>query len=180
MCRWKQQDIHRKRAERQQRITNLKTEIALNDVLRPRITQVLTDLESLPARDAVAQFASLTQQLTVSPSPDKPPTNAPNQPTYDMMLLHLLEQVAKEAREKQSSSGDIPGEEATRKRLAERLAFHRTELDDRTEECKQTIKREEEEANRKITSEGIHEGFDSGVSSWVAWSDLFTCLLPCR
>ncbi len=54
-------------------------------------------------------------------------------------------------------------------KVVERLQFHEKELDDRTEECEKEAHKEEEEQQKKITSEDIHDGFDVGVSSppWV-------------
>jgi cell division cycle protein 37 len=157
---WKQQQIKQERAERTQKIANLKTEISLNGVLRPRILALLDSLRTQPAKEALASYSSLVSQLKNDPSPAKPETNAPNQPTYDVMLLHLLEQVSTEAKE-QSKSGDE--QDKIVERLAERLAFHNGQLDDRTAECERTIGELEEEAKRKITSDDIHEGFSSGV-----------------
>lgn len=158
--RWKQQDIHQKRMERQARIAKYNAEADLNDVLRPRITSLVSSLSTLPTPDALSTYSSLVSQLRISPSPDKPKTNAPNQPTYDVMLLHLLEQVQKEATE--AVSGDKDKERLSSK-LHERLSFHLGKLDERTEECRREAKNEEAEANKKITSDGMKEGFSSGV-----------------
>ena len=160
LCSWKQQQIKQERADRTQKISNLKTEIALNGVLRPRIIASLDSLKTLPAKEALATYSSLVSKLKNDPSPEKPQTNAPNQPTYDVMLLHLLEQVSTEAKE-QSKAGEE--QEKVVERLAERLAFHNSQLDERTVECERTIGELEEEAKRKITSDDIHEGFSSGV-----------------
>ncbi|CED83763.1 Cell division cycle 37 protein, CDC37 [Phaffia rhodozyma] len=159
MIRWKQQSIHQKRQERQQRIAKLRAEISLNETLRPRIVSLLDSLKTLPPKEATSKFSSLVSQLTNEPSPDKPNTGAPNQPTYDVMLLHLLEQVAKEAKD-----GAKDGEDTDRlaSRLTERLEFHNGKLDHRTEECGTLIEQEEKEEKSKITSEHIHEGFSSG------------------
>lgn len=121
---------------------------------------LLDSLKTLPTPEALSTYSALVSKLTNEPSPDKPKTNAPNQPTYDVMLLHLLEQVSKEAKE-QSKAGDEPDKVAAR--LAERLDFHNAQLDSRTAECERLIKELEEEAKRKITSDDIHDGFDSGV-----------------
>lgn len=165
--RWKQQDIHQKRAERQVRISKLKTEIALNGTLRPRIISLLTALSDLPPIQALSTFSNLVQQLRTSPSPDKPNTGAPNQPTYDIMLLHLLEQVTKEATEVKGPKIEGGDEEKMVARLEERLRHHNGLLDARTKECEVELEKEEKESKAKITSEGIHDGFDSGVSRLV-------------
>lgn len=124
---------------------------------------MIDKLSSTPAVQAIAAYASLVHQLTTNPSPDKPPTNAPNQPTYDVMLLHLFEQVWKET--KDSAGEPKSGEEDKfADTLKERLVFHNTSLDKRTEECRKEAAREEAEEKKKITSEGIHDGFSSGVS----------------
>jgi cell division cycle protein 37 len=170
--RWKQQDIHQKRQERTLRIAKLRTEADLNDKLRPRIVSTISSLSSsspASAKESLSSYASLIHQLTTNPSDDKPPTGAPNQPTYDVMLLHLLEQVWKEAKEALGlNPGEVGGgegkEEELREKLRERLAYHNESLDKRTKECRQEAEREEKEEKKKITSEGIHDGFSSGVS----------------
>lgn len=125
---------------------------------------MLDSLQTLPAKEALATYSSLVSKLTNDPSPEKPETNAPNQPTYDVMLLHLLEQVSKEAKEL-SKAGDEPDKVV--EKLAERLSFHNDELDGRTAECNRLIAEEEAEAKKKITSDDIHDGFSSGVSPCV-------------
>ncbi|KAL7416941.1 Cdc37 N terminal kinase binding-domain-containing protein [Mrakia frigida] len=162
MIRWKQQDIHQKRADRQVRISKLKTEVALNGTLRPRIMSLLTSLTDLPPVQALSTFSNLVQQLRTSPSPDKPNTGAPNQPTYDVMLLHLLEQVTKEATDIKGPKIGEGEEDKMVARLEERLRHHNGLLDARTKECEAELEKEEKESKMKITSEGIHDGFDSG------------------
>lgn len=136
----------------------------MNETLRPRIVAQLDSLTSLPPNEAIASFTNLVQQLNVNPSDAKPETGAPNQPTYDIMLLHLLEQVTKEATDQGKIKLGEPGsEEKMAERLEERLRFHNGKLDERTNECGREIEREEKEQSMKITSEGIHDGFSSGV-----------------
>lgn len=158
---WKQADIHQKRLERQQRIAKYHAEADLNDVLRPRIKSLVSSLSTLPTPEALSTYSSLVSQLRTSPSPDKPQTSSPNQPTYDVMLLHLLEQVQKEAVEAVATNKE--DKEKLAAKLHERLAFHLGLLDERTEECRREAKKEEAEASKKITSDGIKEGFSSGV-----------------
>lgn len=125
---------------------------------------LLTSLTDLPPVQALSTFSNLVQQLRTSPSPDKPNTGAPNQPTYDVMLLHLLEQVTKEATDIKGPKIGEGEEDKMVARLEERLRHHNGLLDARTKECEAELEKEEKESKMKITSEGIHDGFDSGVS----------------
>jgi len=83
------------------------------------------------------------------------------------MLLHLLEQVTKEATEVKGPKIEGGDEEKMVARLEERLRHHNGLLDARTKECEVELEKEEKESKAKITSEGIHDGFDSGVSRLV-------------
>lgn len=173
--RWKQQDIHQKRQERTIRIAKLKTEAALNETLRPRIVAMIDKLKSAPSKEAISSYASLVHQLTTNPSSDKPPTGAPNQPTYDVMLLHLLEQVWKEAKEIEGEP-KAGGEDQFASTLGTKLRYHNESLDKRTEECRREAEKEEAEEKKKITSEGIKDGFSSGVSWPCINGILFTVI----
>lgn len=154
---WKQRDIHEKRAQRNQKIIDIKAEIACNDVLLPRLRTITEEVHG--ATDAPAQFSRIVEQLSSNPSPAAPETDGPKKLTYDEMLLSLLMQVRQDAKEK--------GVENNRERLGEvlvtNLKGHVAKLGEQQEKLKKELVEEESEKSKKITSEDIHEGWDSHV-----------------
>ena len=75
-------------------IAQLKADIACNEVLEPRLHQITSGVEV----KGPAEFSSLVERFKTNPSPEKPPTNAPEQKTYDEMLLALMLKVWEEAK----------------------------------------------------------------------------------
>ena len=65
-------------------------------VLKPRIQKITEEVEAQGA----PHFSALVEQFKTNPSPEKPPTNSPDQKTYDEMLLNLMLQVWEEAKKK--------------------------------------------------------------------------------
>lgn len=81
-------------------------------------------------------------------------------PSYDEMMLSLLVQVVKAGKDK-----GLEGDELVES-LVKGFKDHVRQLDERTHECEKEIEQEEDEQKKKITSEDIHIGFDSGVSTF--------------
>ena len=100
------------------------------------------------------------EKFKTSPSPAAPPTNAPNQPTYDGMLLSLMLQIWEDAKKK-GVDKDSPKLGET---LVAGLRSHLGQIDEANAKLRKDVEKEEEEQKAKITSEDIHDGFDSHVS----------------
>lgn len=94
------------------------------------------------------------------PKAARPATGRPDQPSYDDMILALMTTVADEV--KQKHQGDIKDITERAKHLESTLKDHRKQLNERTEQCKRDIEKEEAEAKRHITSDDIHDGWSSG------------------
>lgn len=154
--RWKQRDIHEKREIRKRRITQLEADISCNQVLEPRLRTIVDEV----AAQGPPRFSALTEQFRTSPSPDKPPTNAPEQKTYDEMLLSLMLQVWEDVK-KTGVEGDDP---KLGDALVAGLHKHIRQLGEHQEKLKEEFKQLDEEGQKKITSDDIHEGFESHVS----------------
>lgn len=188
MIRWKQRDIHEKREQRKLLIAKLKSELELNAVLRPRITSVVQAVSA--SEGGVEKYRAIQRRLKESPSPEKPQTGAANQPTYDMMLDQLLKDVWRDAAllvdganlagRGQISVGSKKVDEKTplpawaeehlpaagkqddmRDQLEKRLKWHLDELTKRDGDVKKEIEKEEQEQAKKITSEGIKDGWSA-------------------
>ncbi|KAL1950722.1 hypothetical protein VTO73DRAFT_5846 [Trametes versicolor] len=153
LVRWKQRDIHEKREMRKLHIAQLKADIACNEVLRPRLVQIAADVEA----QGPPHFSQLVERFKTNPSPDKPPSNAPEQKSYDEMLLSLMLQVWEEAKQK--------GVEKDSPKLAEALVAglkaHLVRMDEHQAKMRKDLADEEEEQHKKITMEDLHEGFES-------------------
>nr|XP_018265865.1 cell division cycle protein 37 [Kwoniella dejecticola CBS 10117]OBR88023.1 cell division cycle protein 37 [Kwoniella dejecticola CBS 10117] len=152
MIRWKQRDMHEKREARKLQIAKLKSELELNSVLRPRIESIKKGV----SEKGLAHYRSVQRRIKETPSDEKPNTGSPNQPTYDMMISQLLQDVYREsAWIVEGSKIDKDGKIA----LEERLDWHVKELNKRDVVVKAEIEKEEKVQSKKITSEGIHDGW---------------------
>ncbi|KDQ62490.1 hypothetical protein JAAARDRAFT_30390 [Jaapia argillacea MUCL 33604] len=161
LIRWKQRDIHEKREVRKVKIAQLKGEIACNQHLLPRLAQISSTLSTSPSPPT--SFSTLVEQLQTHPSPEAPPIPAGVSPnakvvTYDEMILSLLLQVFKEAKDK---GLDKNQEEKLGKALIEGVQGHVVKLGKHIDDVKKELEKEEEEQKKKITSEDLHEGFES-------------------
>lgn len=151
LIRWKQRDIHEKREARRLKISALHAEIACNGVLSPRLHSIRATLGS--ADGGLKYFEQLVEKLQTQPSPEAPPTNAKDQPTYDAMMLSLLLQVWDGAK-------SLPADEREAAVLSG-LDKHIKQLADHTKKLEKDLADEEHEQKKHITSEDIHEGFES-------------------
>ncbi|KAH7912546.1 Cdc37 N terminal kinase binding-domain-containing protein [Hygrophoropsis aurantiaca] len=157
LIRWKQRDIHEKREVRKHKITALHAEIDCNRVLTPRLHEYRAKLASNDG-GGPEYFSSLVEQLQMNPSPDAPPTNAQDQPTYDAMVLSLLLQIWEEAKKAGVDKSDQGKLGAA---LLSGLDTHIAQLAEHTITLEKDLDIEEKEQKKHITSDDIHEGFES-------------------
>ncbi|KAA1469909.1 hypothetical protein DENSPDRAFT_835596 [Dentipellis sp. KUC8613] len=158
LIRWKQRDIHEKREARNHRIAELDAEISCNGVLLARLLALQAALADAGDASAPARFSAEVERLRTAPSPDAPPTNAPTPVPYDEMVLKLLEAVAAEARGK---AGDDKDGAKLGALLADGVKFHVGKLGEVTEERRREMEELLKEKAKHITSEDLHEGFES-------------------
>ena len=130
--------------------------MACNDVLEPRLKQITKDVEA----GGPPHFSQLVERFRTQPSPDKPPTNAPNQKTYDEMLLSLLMGIWEDAK-KEGVDKDSPRLQEV---LVQGLQKHVKQMGEHQKKLRNELQSEEAEQKKKITSDDIHEGFESHVS----------------
>jgi len=153
LVRMMQRSIHEKRDERKQRIAHLRAEIDCNDVLLPRLDTIVKDVEA----GGPSYFSSLVERLKTNPSPDKPDTPSPNQPTYDAMLEASLVKVWQDVKEKGITKNDNQLGDA----LVQGLKDHIDEFRAHHKHLHEELESELKEQSKKITSDDIHEGFSS-------------------
>ncbi|WWC87272.1 uncharacterized protein L201_002160 [Kwoniella dendrophila CBS 6074] len=187
MIRWKQRDIHEKREARKLQIAKLKSELELNSVLRPRIESIKKGV-SEKGIDHFRSVQRRIKEQPSDEKPNTGSPNQPTYDQMISQLLSdlfaesclIIDDRAKITSEglvldklnnkpvndntvlpDWSQERDIP--ESKKKGLElileERLNFHLKELSKRDEIVKKEIEKEELEQSRKITSEGIHDGF---------------------
>jgi cell division cycle protein 37 len=169
-CRWKRRDIHEKREVRKQTIARLRAQIDCNNVLLPRITSISnTVADPAPSTPPTVYFNSLVEQLQKNPSRDCPPTNDPTklEQTYDGMLLSLLKQVGEESKVKVKEAGatEADREDKLVKAISSGMAEHVKRLKETIDKDVEKLAQEEKEQRKHITSEDVHDGFESKVSS---------------
>ncbi|OAX40935.1 hypothetical protein K503DRAFT_713579 [Rhizopogon vinicolor AM-OR11-026] len=151
LIRWKQRSIHEQRETRKMKISAISAEISCNGVLAPRLHGIRTTLGG--ADGGLKYFQQLVERLQTDPSPEAPPTNAKDQPTYDAMVLSLLLQIWDGAK-------SLPADEQEAAILSG-LDKHITQLSEHTKQMEKDLVVEEKEQRKHITSEDIHEGFES-------------------
>ena len=164
-----QRTIHQKREDRKHKIATLEAQIACNNILLPRITEIADNLSSHNHPEpATVYFNNLVSKLQVNPSKDCPPGNDPNklEQTYDGMLLSLLKMVTEKAKQRVQEAGvvgDADKQERLEKELQVEMKMHVKQLSETIEKNQKELDHEEAERKKKITMEDMHEGFDSKV-----------------
>jgi len=157
--------IHEERQKRKIQIEDLKAQCIINNELLRRITTLIEALEKKAENvgSAEEQVFQTMMEITVnSQANDKAPalshyqnpkTKDP-QPTYAQMLASLVDQVKKEVDD--SKEGDRWGAF-----LASFKSHHAKLTKLQADAAMEQAKLEKEEAS-KITSESIHDGFNTG------------------
>jgi cell division cycle protein 37 len=143
---------------RKQKIAHLRAEIDCNNVLLPRWRDLTARLDPSTNENPQATYNEVVEKLKINPSPDAPPTNKPGQPTYDDMILSLLLQVGKEAKESAGEGSDVGD------KLKELMNKHVKELGAQIDKLQKELDAELHEQKKHITSEDLHVGFDNKVS----------------
>jgi cell division cycle protein 37 len=168
-CRWKQRDIHEKREIRKGKISHLQAQIDCNKVLLPRIKVIHSNLVNQSTSVSVTTyFNRLVEQLQTNPSLDCPPgaDSSKLEHTYDGMVLSLLKMVSEKAKDKVKQD-DIVGAEkdaSLAKELGVEVAIHVQQLEDTINKDQKELDGELKAQKKHITSDDLHEGFDSKVS----------------
>lgn len=157
---------------RNQKIGNLKAQIACNQVLLPRIKEIADKVASpSDSTPATVYFNALIDKLQNNPSRDCPPGNDPNklEQTYDGMLLSLLKLVVEKAKERVNKAGVLESEKEDRlqKELTSEMLIHVQQLGETVEKDQLELDTELAEKSKRITTEDIHDGFESKVRRGV-------------
>ncbi|KAK1523124.1 hypothetical protein CPAR01_13977 [Colletotrichum paranaense] len=162
--RAKQNQIHQERLQRKHQIETLKYERIINDGLMKRISNLLDALKSHASEAETRNPGEVAFQAVMEsagkPEDDQPPprpegihADSEPLPSFSKMMAVLLDQVNKELDEKKP--------ENRYKAMLEGVEGHLTKVQNLQKELFAKLAELEKEEGRKITSEGIHTGFDS-------------------
>ncbi|TKA25298.1 hypothetical protein B0A50_06202 [Salinomyces thailandicus] len=174
--RAKQTQIHQQRVDRKHRITTLKYEKVINDGLLLRIDALLKSLEGHKKDvegkkdggevDEVVFDCLLEINEDGSLGADEPPrppegvhTQDQQQPVYSKMMGALVDQVKSEV-----DKSKLDGVARYEAYLAE-ASGHKTKVQGLQKDLMAELNKLEREEGSKITSDNLHEGFNS---SWVS------------
>jgi cell division cycle protein 37 len=176
--RAKQNQIHQQRSERKHKIETYKYERIINDGLLKRINGLLTALTSHSSEAEQRSpdemvFQSIMESISSedNDTPPPPPAGVHTQeteiPKYSKMMAALVDQVKAKVDE------DKP--ENRYEAYVTEVRSHKTKVEGLQKQLLEELNKLEVEEGRKITSEGIHTGFDS---SYVAKADKKSDLEP--
>ncbi|KAJ5669381.1 Hsp90 co-chaperone Cdc37 [Penicillium macrosclerotiorum] len=160
--RAKQAQIHQQREQRRHDILTLKYERIINDGLLSRIDKLLDSLKkhedsSAPPEQFIFQtimeFASNPADDQAPPPPEGVHTHEKEQPKYSQMMSALVDQVKKEL-------GDCKLDNLF-KAYTEGVQEHKDKVQGLQKELLTKLAQLEKEESRKITSDQLHEGFNT-------------------
>ncbi|KAI5465703.1 Cdc37 N terminal kinase binding-domain-containing protein [Mariannaea sp. PMI_226] len=162
--RAKQAQIHQERQQRKHQIETLKYERIINDGLMKRISALLASLRAHASEAATRNPAEVAFQAVMesagNPKDDQPPprpegvhSDEKELPSYTKMMATLLDQVNKALDEKKP--------ENRYDAMIDEIQEHENKVKNLQKELLAKLGELEKEEGRKITSEGIHTGFDS-------------------
>ncbi|GAA5909717.1 hypothetical protein JCM6882_008472 [Rhodosporidiobolus microsporus] len=161
MIRWKQRDIHEKRAIAKQKLANFPQEEKMNRSLLGRMDALLSSTKSqgqaFLANEILRLKASLPYKYEEKTFTGKA---GEEQPSEDHMIINLLMQVVAGVQKKEEEAGKGPVADRT-DALVKELEWHRQRLVDRQEEIKKETVEIEKEQAKYITSDDLKMGWDS-------------------
>ncbi|KAJ5364470.1 Hsp90 co-chaperone Cdc37 [Penicillium cataractarum] len=160
--RAKQAQIHQQREQRRHDIKTLKYERIINDGLLSRIDKLLNSLKqhedssALPEQfifQTIMEFASDPTEDQAPPPPEGVHTHEKEQPKYSAMMSALVDQVKKEF-------GDSKPDNMFKAYITG-VQGHKDKVQGLQKELLTRLAQLEKEESSKITSEGLHDGFNT-------------------
>ena len=149
--RWKQRDIHEKRDQRKAEKDAIRAEIDTNNALSPRLDELVQNTK----KEGSAYYSREVAKLSAGRQ-ERGNKDGPNGPTTDDMILSLLLQIQQHDNVKGKSGNDL--DEA----LLKELEGHKQKLGARQTQIQFELEQMEKEDSKKITSDSIREGWNSG------------------
>ncbi|TKY88122.1 hypothetical protein EX895_002832 [Sporisorium graminicola] len=149
--RWKQRDIHEKRDQRKAEKDALRAEIDTNSALTPRLDELVQQTKKEGSTYYSREVAKLSAGRQERGNKD-----GPNGPTTDDMILSLLLQIQQQENIKGKTGDELD------QLLVSELEGHKAKLAARQTQIHFELEQMEKEDSKKITSDGIREGWNSG------------------
>ncbi|KAK0549369.1 hsp90 co-chaperone Cdc37 [Tilletia horrida] len=159
--RWKQRDIHEKREQRRLQYEQLKAEQITNESLRPRLVSLQEGIQSTGSPYFEQEYGRLTEQRKANGNKDSGPGG---KPSTDDLILKLLNMIKDEdsVKKASSSSSSSSSQDQVATALITQVDSNLSKLDARQVQIDSQLKAMDEEDKRKITTDGIREGWSSG------------------
>lgn len=160
--RAKQAQIHQQREQRRHDIKTLKYERIINDGLLLRIDKLLETLKKHEDSSAspdqflfetIMEFASKPAEDQAPPPPEGVHTHEKEQPKYSQMMGALVDQVKQELEDSKPDN--------LIKAYIQGVTGHKTKVQDLQKELLTKLAELEKEEGSKITSDKLHEGFNT-------------------
>ena len=167
--RAKQAQIHQQREQRRHDIKTLKYERIINDGLLARIDKLLSSLKKHEDSSAspdefifgtIMEFASNPADDQAPPPPEGVHTHEKEQPKYSQMMSALVDQVKKEFEDNKPDN--------LFKAYIQGVQGHQAKVQGLQKELLTKLAQLEKEEGSKITSESLHEGFNTSHISKAA------------
>ncbi|SNX86716.1 related to Hsp90 co-chaperone Cdc37 [Melanopsichium pennsylvanicum] len=149
--RWKQRDIHEKRDQRKAEKDAIKAEIDTTTALSPRLDELVENTKNQGSSYYSREVARLSAGRQERGSKD-----GPNGPTTDDMILSLLLQIQQQDHVKGKGGNELD------QVLLKELQGHKEKLGARKTQIQFELEQMEKEDSKKITSDSIREGWNSG------------------
>lgn len=150
--RWKQRDIHEKRAQRKAEIKGLKIQKEMYTKLTERVNKLLKHFSIIDITDAQKRNEYINNQF--DPQEKCTIEQDDNSPTYNEMIEDLFTQIEadikKEGKDVQDGST-----------ILQKVKEHQGKINKVLEQIDPKLEELEEEKHEHITSEDYHVGFDS-------------------
>lgn len=167
----KQRTIHEQRYARNQLIAQLEADLTLNAALLPRARKIAAELKA--ADDKPAYFSRTVDRLKTAPDPAGP---AGGGDSYETMLYHLMLTVYEDVKK----AGVKQDDDKLGQALQDALETHVNGLEEDTKKKEVQLDAEKKEKAKKITTEDIHDGFQSEVCIFFVLFLTILNLLPVR
>lgn len=150
MIRWKQQQLHEQRAQRNQDIKTLEVQKNMYSELNKRVDQILAKVDD----SKLADYGYITTYLAENFDPvSKPDGIEEDGPTHNEMIEDLFTQLKKDL-EKEGRDPSDGG------RIREMIQAHRKKIDDVLKQNLAKLETLYREREQVISSEDIHTGWD--------------------
>lgn len=150
MIRWKQQQLHEQRAQRNHDIQTLEVQKNMYQELNKRVDQILSEIDD----SKLADYGFITTYLAENFDPvSKPEGIEEDGPTHNEMIEDLFTQLKKDL----EKEGRDPSDGS---RIREMIQAHRKKIDDVLSQNLAKLETLYKERDQVISSEDIHTGWD--------------------